>query len=116
MNPPSWVTNEDYWRKQCQRLVAHAQELIEGRVGVIETARAMIQYRSWFRVGNDPDFMTFVGIDSETDHLPIGSVRQHWDNAALEKKDVEIKRAETFYRDQAMQAAQNLIQKYKAIP
>jgi len=38
--------------------------------------------------------MRFIGIDSETDHLPVGKVREHWAADALEAKDAEITIAE----------------------
>jgi len=41
--------------------------------------------------------LVFTGIDSETDTLPIGDVRQHWRLDALERKDREITDAENVY-------------------
>ena len=43
--------------------------------------------------------LTFVGIDSETDTLPIGAQRKEWNRDALQRKDREIEYAEQFYRD-----------------
>jgi hypothetical protein len=34
----------------------------------------------------DPDVVTIVGIDSETDHLPDPGHRRLWDSAALREK------------------------------
>jgi hypothetical protein len=53
--------------------------------------------------------LTFTGINSETDALPIGRVRKEWDRDALKLKDREIEDAEWFYRDSAMRAAAELI-------
>jgi hypothetical protein len=53
--------------------------------------------------------LTFAGIDSETDTLPIAGVRKEWNLEALERKDREIAEAEQFYRDSAMNAAAELI-------
>ncbi len=39
-----------------------------------------------------------MGIESETDHLPVGEVRKLWASFALKEKDVEIARAEELYR------------------
>jgi len=112
MKRPSWATSETYWEKQCLRLVALANDLIEGRIGVLEASRQFSYYRSWFRAEKDPDFTTFVAIDSETDNLPMGNVRQHWAIEALEKKDIEIQQCEEFYRSDAIEAARNLVKKY----
>jgi hypothetical protein len=112
MKRPSWATSETYWKKQCTRLVALANDLIEGRIGVIEASRQFCRYRIWFRAERDPDFMTFVAIDSDADHLPIGNVRQHWATDALEKKDSEIQQCEEFYKADSIEAARNLAKKY----
>ena len=39
-----------------------------------------------------------IGVESETDHLPVGEVRKLWAHYALKEKDVEILRAEELYR------------------
>src|SRR5512133_1379631 len=38
----------------------------------------------------DPDVVTIVAIDSETDHLPDPEHRQLWEPTALREKDAEI--------------------------
>ena len=57
----------------------------------------------------DPDFLPFVGIDSETDHLPIGEERQHWNPEALRERDVEIERSQEHWRDYALDACRKLM-------
>jgi hypothetical protein len=54
--------------------------------------------------------IVFVGIDCETDTLPIGEVRQHWSPEALERKDREIVEVENFYRESATKAATRLLE------
>jgi hypothetical protein len=54
--------------------------------------------------------VVFTAIDSETDALPIGEVRQLWSPEALERKDHEITKAEHFYHCTAREAATRLIQ------
>jgi hypothetical protein len=63
------------------------------------------------RADDDPDFITFTAIDSESDHLPIGEVRREWAPDVLEKKDVEIRAVEDSWREGAFQAARNLLHK-----
>jgi len=116
MKLPSWAMSETYWYKRCARLVDRANELIEGRLGVIESAGEFNKDRFWFRAEKDPDFLIFTLIDSDTDHLPVDSVRQHWGKDTLKQKDIEIQSAETFYRAQAIEAARNLIKKYNPDP
>jgi hypothetical protein len=85
-----------------------------GRVGIIEGARQISRYCGG-HLGldePDPDLTAFARIDSETDHLPIGEVRQYWAPHALAKKDAEIVRCEALYRDSARQAASHRVAQF----
>lgn len=96
-----------------QKVARIAQDILDGRIGVIEASRELSGLR--FGVGGDewdPDFITFVGIDSETDDLPVGQVRQHWAPDALAAKDAEIARCEKMYRDPACEAASHLVARF----
>jgi hypothetical protein len=97
-----------------QKVVAIARELLAGRVGVIEAARQIDAFRG-DRVGLDefdPDFVTFLAIESETDDLPVGDTRSHWAADALAQKDLEIARCEALYRAQALEAASHLVTRF----
>jgi hypothetical protein len=96
-----------------QKVACIAQGILDGRIGVIEASRELSRLR--FEVGGDqwdPDFITFVGIDSETDDLPVGEVRQHWAADALAAKDAEIARCEAIYRDSARETASRLVSRF----
>jgi hypothetical protein len=112
MTPPTWVTNEQSWRKDCRRVVARAGDLLAGRLGVIAAAQQLAKLRFWLRADDDPDFSVFTAINSESDHLPTGAERQHWATDALKDKDVEIRAIEEFYREDALEAARKLQAKY----
>ena len=86
-----------------------AKELIGGRLGVIAASRELSRLRHDVEPQLDEILLTFAGIDSETDALPIGRVRKEWNRDALDRKDREIAEAERFYRDSAMTAAAELI-------
>jgi hypothetical protein len=97
-----------------QKVVAIAQELLDGRIGVIDAARQINAFRG-DRVALDefdPDFVTFLAIDSETDDLPVGDVRRHWAADVLAQKDLEIARCEELYRSQALEAASHLVARF----
>jgi hypothetical protein len=97
-----------------QKVVAIAQRLLAGQIAVIEAARQINAFRG-DRVGLDefdPDFVTFLAIDSETDDLPVGEGRRRWAVDALAEKDVEIARCERLYRAQAVEAASHLVARF----
>jgi hypothetical protein len=86
-----------------------AKQLIAGRLGVIAASRQLSRLRHDAAPQVADVLLAFAGIDSETDALPVGGVRKEWNREALERKDKEIAEAEQFYRENAMNAAAELI-------
>ena len=110
---PPGIKNEDLWRKHCRKIRARASDLLEGRLGLIETARAMLPLARWTKVDGEPEFQLFRAIASETDDLPVGEVRAYWAPEALEREDVRIRAAETIWNDRARSAAARLVERYQ---
>jgi hypothetical protein len=92
---------------------ARALDLIEGRLSIIESARALSKLTHWSGPNDDPDLTTFVAIDSETDILPVREVRKYWATHALEREDVEIAKAEDLYRSTAIESARRLVERFE---
>ncbi|MET3244725.1 hypothetical protein C8K18_11387 [Paraburkholderia sp. GV068] len=113
MKIPPGVTNEELWRKHCRKIRARALDLLEGRLGVIEAARAMLQLAYWTKVEGEPEFLLFRAIASATDDLPVGSVRAYWAADALEREDVRIDAAEKLWNEKAVAAAEKLVERYQ---
>jgi hypothetical protein len=86
-----------------------ARQLIAGQLGVIAASRLLSHFRHEAEPKVAEVLLTFVGIDSETDALPIGAVRENWSPEALKRKDREIAEAEQFYRETALNAAAELL-------
>jgi len=66
------------------------------------------------RLGIDENFSSYLvllGLDSDTDHLPKGSVRDFWNEDALIKIDLESKDYERSYRDDFLKACDSLLLK-----
>lgn len=97
-----------------ERALAFAHKLIAGEMSVIEASRALSSLRWEFDAPENYLFLPFVGIDSETDELPIGSVRREWARDSLALKDVEIARCEQAYRPRAVEACRKLIEYLRA--
>ena len=87
-----------------------ARGILDGKLGIVAGARKMWRLAPLLRL-DGPDVLIFKGIDSETDHLPLGEVRSRWNKEALKRKDEELHRYETQMRARAFQACENLIRK-----
>lgn len=110
---PAGIKNEQLWRKHCRKIRARAADFLEGRLGLIETARAMLPLARWTKVDGELEFQLFRAIASETGDLPVGDVRAYWAPEALEREDVRIQAAEAFWNDRARSAAARVVERYQ---
>jgi xanthine/CO dehydrogenase XdhC/CoxF family maturation factor len=107
------ITNESYVASVRMGVVDTARLMLGGQLNFLEGARVLSSLRHEAAVrDDDPDFMTFVVIDSETDDPPIGTVRQHWSKEALEKLESECKDAEVWAKKIGTEACESLIRRF----
>ena len=96
-----------------EKVVETAKGIISGEIGVIEGSRKLSSLRfDVTDVDHDPDFIPFVAIDSESDHIPLGSVRDRWSETGIAKMDLERKETEDHYRKWAIEASEKLLERY----
>jgi hypothetical protein len=110
MNIPS--TNEPEILRAQSEIVSTARGMLLGAIGIVEGGRRLITISHALGLDRDPDFTFFVGLNSETDHFPLGEVRRHWAADALQHKDGELQACESFYHASAFQVCQSLIHRY----
>ena len=90
-----------------------SQAVLSGRMGMIEASRELANF------GNVPDVMSedihkvFVGTCSESDHLPIGTVRDVWNPQVLEEKDREIADIEACWKDRILAACKSILEEQR---
>lgn len=95
-----------------QQIVNVARRILNGSTGIVAGARELSRLRHPSHEKTDEDILVFVGIDSETDDLPLGDARRYWNAEALKKTDAELTEYEARVREQALQACRNLISRY----
>ncbi len=61
---------------------------------------------------DEPDFICFVAIDSETDSLPVGSEREQWSSDALSRREKEIADASRWASTYGRQAFENVVARF----
>jgi hypothetical protein len=94
-------------------IVDAAQAMLAGRLSCIEGARKIVAAKWLARLDErDPDLLPFEGIDSETDALPFGEMRVHWQAAALEALQPEIDRMEAWARRLSEPSCRNLVARF----
>jgi hypothetical protein len=98
------------------RAIFAANQLLSGRIGALEAVRLLLPLlHQDSTIVSQSDFNSIRGIDSETDHLPIGRVREEWHPEYLPEKDREIARCEGFYRDRVRAVCERILQRYQRI-
>jgi hypothetical protein len=88
-------------------------QVLAGRLDHILGARQLVGLRFSVNVPeDDPDFLVFVAIESETDALPFGPVRAQWDRSALASLEPELERARNWAREFGETAFRNVVERF----
>jgi hypothetical protein len=114
ISPPSTVKNVQLWRKQCRKVRALAQRIIDGKVGVIEGSIQMGAFQTWLHAHEEEEFRIFRDVYSASTDLPLGKVRELWTPEALREKDEKVREIEDAYRARVIQAAATIKEKYQS--
>jgi len=97
------------------RVVEAASQVLAGLLSPILAARELLGLMVRLDVPReDPDFATFVLIESETDALPVGPERREWAPDALERLAVDIARSERWARETGDDAFQSVVRRWGA--
>ena len=107
------IYNDEHRKWASREIVSIAKGVLSGELGSVAGARQLAAWRFHVGADNDPDFTFFVGVESQTDEIPIGDVRVRWNREALKAKDADLQSFEASVWDKALQACQRLIQRYE---
>ena len=100
------------------KIIAICEAILNEEISVIAGSRILNRLELELRdsqVGQfdrAEDFIPFVAIDSETDHLPVDRERANWSAEALSRKDKEFAESEAFHKESAFAACRNLIARF----
>jgi hypothetical protein len=92
-----------------QRAREVAGEVLDGRTTVLEAVRELVYLEHTDAISNEDDRKLIIGIESETDHLPVGEVRKLWAASALQEKDAEIASAKAFWKTEFLEACERIV-------
>ena len=109
----SW--NESEILKARHAILDAAQDMLAGRLTYIEGARKIVA--AWWTSKldeGDPDFLPFVGINSETEALPFGEMKTHWQPAAVDTLQPEIDRMQAWARRFGEPHCRNLVARFSS--
>lgn len=93
-----------------EKIIKIVNDILENKLSIIEGARKLNEFQFGYNLENNKSLLFFVGINSETEHLPVGHEREKWSLSALLEKDEEIKKIESYYEKKAFQACRDLVE------
>ncbi len=92
-----------------------ARRVLEDEFDPILATRQLGRLRRSVAVDNDdPDFTTFLVIDSETDALPVDSDRHQWSPEALSRLAIEVVDARSWALTQGRHAFESILRRFGA--
>jgi hypothetical protein len=92
-----------------------ARDMLQGNLSFIEGSRVLAKTAYTAGLDRDPDFVTMIAIDSETDSLPVERVRTLWDAGALSRIEDEITKAEEWARKCRETACRSIVDRFGSL-
>jgi hypothetical protein len=96
--------------------IAIAREILSGSLDILNGCAKLDPLIDASVLKNDREFVIFTGVRSESDHLPFGPDRIHWDAEALKHKNEEIARVVAFYHQRVFTACRRLVERFGSTP
>jgi hypothetical protein len=96
------------------QLIILCNEFLSNNLGVIELACKMssLSDMTVAEIKHSEEMLSFAGIASETDHLPVDpGVREMYNADALQRLDNEIQWMEEHYHAMAVEACKRLLER-----
>ncbi|MGY2735707.1 hypothetical protein [Sphingomonas sp. UYP23] len=109
--------NAPYIEQMRAKIIDTARRMLAGQLPYIEGVRAICEMLSDARLSNlEEPFVGFTAVDSETDAVPIGDVRERWHPEAKIKLAAEWERAELYAKSICEPACRAAIEWLEAHP
>ena len=93
--------------KRAKAILAGEVDVLYGCVTLAQIADNVVP--DW---RDDPDFVIFGAVASESDHIPLGPARQQWKGAALARMDTMAADLAAKARDVVLSACRNVVSRF----
>lgn len=106
------MKNEKYTIFLQGKVIAICEVILSEEIGIISGSRKLKGLSRLISDDHDEDFMIFIAVDSETDHLPVDWERKNWSIEALQRKDLEIEEYEKDFKEIVFSACKKLMKRF----
>ena len=106
------VTKRDAARRTALEV---ARGMLDGSIPLIEGCRSIVRLRFDAEIPPSETLNIFVGVESETDDYPVGSVRSEYAPEFLARLDAEVSKYLTEVRPVLVAACRELIREIESL-
>jgi hypothetical protein len=107
----------DYHISDRERVRHVAKAALARQIGILDAARALTSLlHKCPQMTSQEDLNFIIGVDSETDDLPLGRVRELWNAEVLAEKDRGIQRCEQLWGDRFRAVCERILLRSQAVP
>ena len=109
------MTHEEHIEKQRQRVCEVTKGMLDGSTHYLEGAIELCSLRHQVEAyESDEAFEAFILVESETDHLPLGTERKYWSELALERHEHEIEELVVWAKEVSLAECKSLLERFRA--
>ena len=108
----STILNEEHRSTLIKECLTTCKSVIDGGTGIVEGSRILYSLGRDLGLQHDPTFISFLGVDSQSDHFPIGPVRDQWAADALAREDRSREEFENDFRESIIADCQKVIRMF----
>ena len=108
-------TDEKYLRQRKVEVVENVRRILDKSIGIVDGSLNLSRLVNEVSEDQfDEDFMLFIEIASDSDHLPLSHTRQKFSKETLKKADDEIREIEKHYRERLQEACTKLVHRFSS--
>ncbi len=107
------ILNEEKYTRLSTEAVSLAKSILADEGDYLKNVSKLNSLR--FELGKnefDEDFIIFIEVSSETDHIPYGTARENCSTQWLEKCNKELSEIKTYYRDKIEISCKSIIGRF----
>jgi hypothetical protein len=110
-------TNDSLAKRDAARRTALeiARGMLHGNISLIEGCRSLVRLRFDAEITASEALKVFVGVESETDHYPVGNVRSVYAPELLARLDADVSEHLSQVRPVLIKACREIICKIEAL-
>jgi len=94
-----------------KELLSKLKVIETNKLDLVEDVRRILSLAEKAGISDDDLFLPIKGIESQTDHIPVGDVRKQFNESYLKELDKEQEELTIEFKDQLIDASKKILNK-----